>query len=86
MRIWLTDEPSGTIWTDFSSPISSGPIRVAPPSASIICVEITAEWIAGMTSTLASRDRRMKGCEPRASGVRASSGGISPSYSKSTPR
>jgi hypothetical protein len=59
------------------------PITVAPPSAWISWVEMAAEWIAGMISTLAGPDKRMKGKLTRASGIKASSGGISPSYSKS---
>ena len=42
-----------TICTELSSPTSSGPITVAPPSSCSILVEIEAEWNAGMTSTFA---------------------------------
>ena len=56
-----TEAPRDTIWTDFSSPTSRGPITVAPPRAWTSRVEMAAEWMAGMTRTLASADRRMKG-------------------------
>ena len=55
----VADRP--TICTGRSSPTSSGPITVAPPSSCSILVEIAAEWSAGMTSTLAGPDRRENG-------------------------
>ena len=61
VRISLTEAPRLTICTGFSSPTSSGPITVAPPSCCTRRVEIEAEWMPGMTRTLASLDRRMNG-------------------------
>ena len=49
-----------TICTGFSSPTSSGPITVAPPSAWTSLAEMAAEWMAGMTRTLAGLVRRLK--------------------------
>jgi len=50
-----------TICTDLSSPTSSGPITVAPPSSCSSLVDIEAEWNAGMISTLAGPDNRQNG-------------------------
>ena len=58
---WVSLAPSCTICTGRSSPTSSGPITVAPPSSCSILVEIEAEWNAGITSTLAGPDRRQNG-------------------------
>src|SRR5262249_24091726 len=75
-----------TICTGRSSPTSSGPITVAPPSSCSILVEIAAEWNAGMISTLAGPDSRQNGYAAIRSGLSATSAAISPSYSKSTRR
>ena len=56
-----TEAESGAIWTDFERPSSSGPITVAPPRDWTSWVEIAAEWMAGMISTLAGPVRRMNG-------------------------
>ena len=78
--------PMRTIWTDLDIPISIGPITVAPPSSPNIFVEMEAEWIAGMTNTLALSLRREKGYMLRTSLLSATSAAISPSNSKSTQR
>src|SRR5947199_1249239 len=73
---------SCTICTGMSRPTSSGPITVAPPSSWSILVEIEAEWNAGMISTLAGPDNRQNGYTAIFSRLSATSGDISPSYSK----
>ena len=60
-RIWLTEADSWQIWTGFDRPRSSGPMTVAPPTACTSLVAMEAEWMAGITRTLASPVRRWKG-------------------------
>ena len=61
LRIWDTEADRAQICTDFPSPSSSGPTEVTPPRRLVSLVEMEAEWIAGITSTLASSVRRTKG-------------------------
>ena len=56
-----TEAPSGQICTGLSRPTRIGPTTSAPPSEVISWVEIAAEWMAGMISTLAGPVRRMNG-------------------------
>src|SRR5262249_25188511 len=83
---WASLAESGTICTDRSSPTRIGPITVAPPSSCSSLVEIEAEWNAGMISTFAGPESRQNGYAWRSSMLSATSGAMSPSYSKSTRR
>src|SRR5262249_31350699 len=77
-----TVAPIGAIWIGFESPLSTGPITVAPPAAAKTLVAIEAEWRAGITSTLAASVRRENGYSSRILWLSATSAFISPSYSK----
>ena len=61
LRIFETEADSGEICTDLERPSRIGPTTVASPRACTSLVEIEAEWIAGMISTLAGPVRRMNG-------------------------
>ncbi len=56
-----TEADSGQICTDLERPTRIGPTTVAEPRVCSSLVEIEAEWIAGMISTLAESERRMNG-------------------------
>ena len=49
-----TAPPNGAIWMGLASPVSTGPITVAPPAVVSKLVAIDAECSAGITSTFAS--------------------------------
>src|SRR4051794_19128204 len=61
LTIWRSFADNCTICTGRSSPTRMGPMTVAPPSSCRSCVEIDAEWKAGMTSTLAGPLSRQNG-------------------------